>query len=135
MATRKPPKKVPLGETIHFRPGEELGRLIAETADQLALSRGECAKRLVGLAIRNMDLSYYGLAARLGECMYGGTTFDECCHHLHVAIATEDAGRGELSAEDKYRAAESLVAQHELLHGQQKTAEQTKVEVKIVLSR
>jgi hypothetical protein len=135
MATKKPPKAVPLAEAIHFRPGEELGRLIADTADQLALSRGECAKRLVGLAIRNMDLTYYGLADRLGACMYGGTTFDECCHHLHVAIATEAAEQGELSAEDKYRVAKLLVDQHELLHGKQRTAEETKVEVKIVLLR
>ena len=65
----------------------------------------------------------------------GGTSFDQCCHHLYVAIATEEAKQGNLDTEEKYKVAESLVVQHELLHGKYEAAEQKKVEIKIRLSR
>ena len=88
MAKKKRAKKKAVDpmETIHFRPGPELGALIGQLADKLTISRGEAAKRLVSLAIRGLDIGFYEFANEYTEYLYGSGGFDEACHHLHVAV-------------------------------------------------
>ena len=131
---KKKSRKVPNRETIHFRPGEELGRLISDAAKQLSISRGECAKRFVALAIRGLDNRFYELAERLCHCEYGVPTFDDCCHLLFVQIANENAKRGELSPDEKYSIGESFVEGMEMIHGGIKTAKEKKVEIQVHLT-
>jgi len=130
MGKKKATKTVPDNETIHFRPGAELGRLIAETAAQLALSRGEVAKRMTGLALRGLDFEDYAQIAELTDYMYGAG-FDEACHQVHVAILTRRIGQTDepLTSDDRRLVVKQVLDHHRTIRGIQEEAQVQRVQI------
>ena len=79
-------KKTADSEMIHFRPGKELGSLIGQFSEQEGISRGEAAKRLTGLAIRCLDVGFYGLVEELSAYLFHSGNFDSACDQVYVAV-------------------------------------------------
>ncbi len=79
-------KKFQSGETIQFRPGEQLGVLLAEFATEFQLSRNEAARRLVNLAIRGLPIEIYPYIAELQNLMLESGDFGDACHEFVVAM-------------------------------------------------
>ena len=137
MPRKKTPKISPI-ETIHFRPGRDLGGRIDQLASELMLSRGETAKRVVSLALRDMDLEgFYPLANRLVELEYDGITFDEACHRLHVAIIQEEAKSQQgnspsvQSKEERLEIAKGVIRGYELMRGIESHAETHQLRIQL----
>lgn len=122
-------------EMIHFRPGAELGSLIGQWAKKSNLSRGEVAKRLTSLAIRGLDVGFYDDAERLSGHLYGNGSFDEACHHLHVAvqIAADRSGKDveEVSRSAKADAIKDVLNLHQSLREFEEEAQNTRVSIKL----
>jgi len=96
MPKKQAVKKNSASDMIHFRPGQELGTLIGQLAEQSSISRGEAAKRLTSLAIHGLDLGFYGGVDDLASYLYGvGTSFDEAAHAVYVAICEAVGASGE----------------------------------------
>lgn len=138
MARKRSRKAISTTETIHFRPGRDLGEKIDQLANELMLSRGEAAKRVVSLAIREMDLAdYYPLASRLVELEYNGITFEDACHRLHVAIVQEETehrkgGRGSsFGSEDRLEAARKVIRGYELMRGLEEDSERQELKIQL----
>ena len=129
MPKKKPAKEIPAGETLHFRPGPALGTLLAKFADEQQLSRGEAAKRLLGLAVRGLTIQCYGVIAELANCIYANGDFDQACDQVFVAVVNDDertqkAGQKPLDEEDKLRVAREVVRQYRIARGLDEPAEQ-----------
>jgi hypothetical protein len=122
-------------EMIHFRPGAELGSLIGQWAKKSNLSRGEVAKRLTSLAIRRLDVGFYDDAERLSGHLYGNGSFDEACHHLHVAvqIAADRSGKEveDVDRESKANAINEVLNQYQALRDFEDEAQNTRVSIKL----
>lgn len=91
MAKKKTSREISPGETIHFRPGELLGRMIGRFGDDRGLSRGEAARRLASLSVRGLGVESYELIEELSG--YAGCDFDAASQTVYVEIAAEDAVR------------------------------------------
>ena len=132
MAKKKPARDIPPGEMLHFRPGPELGRLVAKFADEHQLSRGEGAKRALGLALRGLTIECYSVVAELATCMYANADFDQACNLVFVAIVNEEerAGQNPLDEKDKLAVAREVVRQYRVARGlDQSVEEEQKVHV------
>ncbi len=79
-------KKIRNGETIQFRPGEQLGDLLDGFASAFSLSRNEAARRLLHLAIRGLPLELYPYLAELQTLMFEPSDFGDACHELVVEL-------------------------------------------------
>ena len=122
-------------EMIHFRPGAELGSMIGQLSDELAISRGETAKRLTALAIRGLDVGFYGAAAELTDHLYASASFDEACHHLHVAVqeVAEQSGQEivDVPREKKLEAVEVLLDRYRMMRSFEEEVQQKRVSIKL----
>ena len=91
MARKKSSRDIPPEETVHFRPGELLGRLIGRFGDEHGLSRGEAARRLTSLAARGLTIDVHDEIVELST--YANCDFDSAAQTVLVEIAAGDAER------------------------------------------
>ncbi len=134
MATKQTVKrKVKDSETVHFRPGDELGRSIGELADAWDVSRGEVAKRLVCLGIHHLDIEFHDVVVELADYMYGNTFFDFACHQIHIAILQHDSMKteGKQTLEERLKIAKDHVADYRKLRGLEEVAKSRVVTVSV----
>lgn len=129
-------KRNPDTDMVHFRPGAELGALIGRFAKEFSISRGEVAKRFTALTIRGFDLGFYPLAEELMLYLYGGSTFDEACHQLHVAVV-QDFGKAsdvfEIPREEKLSTVETVVEQYRSMRELEDETEHKKTKIQVYL--
>ena len=104
-------EKIPIREAVHFRPGEKLGQVLSYLAEQLGVSRGECAKRMVSLAIHGFDLDFYPIVDALTSCPLAHSNFDECCHRLLVYICKQTEESCKLSQQEKLALTQTYMTQ------------------------
>jgi hypothetical protein len=132
---RKPPKKISPSETVHFRPGPELGRAIGDLATAWKTSRGDCAKRLASLALHGLDIDFYDTAMQL--MAYSDTgDFDQACQRIHVQICTVESDRrsgAPLEKQEKLQIARELAVKFLFVHEIEHKAEQQRIKIKIYL--
>jgi hypothetical protein len=93
------------------------------------------AKRLTSLAIRGLDAGFYDDAERLSGHLYGNGSFDEACHHLHVAVQIA-ADRSDKDVEEVSRAAKAdaikeVLNLHQALRDFEDEAQNTRVSIKL----
>ena len=118
--------------TIVFRPGAELGKTLGELATQWIVSRGEAAKRLVALAIHELDLGYVVHINALMDLAYGGVTFDGACHQLHVVIDEKQKDKSKLLTDvERLSAVQQHIEMLRMMRGVEKKAEQTRLTVRL----
>lgn len=133
---KKSSKQLNHREMVHFRPGEELGRLLSEMSAQSGISRGEAAKRCVSLAIRGLDLDLYAYAESLIELLYGNASFDEAVHHLHVAIHERAVETGQdvssLNKDERIEAVKALIDSYRFMRGHEEKVEHQRISIRLV---
>jgi hypothetical protein len=115
-------------EGIHFRPGKVLGQTLDEYASAWGVTPSEAARRMVSLTIRGLSLQFCEDIARLMGYMYG-SSFDEACHLVHVAILSETercakAKRSPPTEDDRLAIVKVVVRQHEAVFGLARAAEE-----------
>ena len=128
-------KKTADSEMIHFRPGKELGALIGQFSEQEGISRGEAAKRLTGLAIRCLDVGFYGLVEELSAFLFHSGNFDSACDQVYVAVeaiaSKENVDVLELKREEKLRAVEELLEHYRIIRGSEESMEKKRISIKV----
>lgn len=128
-------KKTADSEMIHFRPGKELGSLIGQFSEQEGISRGEAAKRLTGLAIRCLDVGFYGLVEELSAFLFHSGNFDSACDQVYVAVeaiaSKENVDVLELKREEKLRAVEELLEHYRIIRGSEESMEKKRISIKV----
>ena len=135
MPKKSDPKKLLL-DTVQFRPGPELGKLISDFADAWRTSRGDAAKRLVALAIHGLDLDFAPLVQELTTYLYGNRDFDDACHQIHVMIdEAKDPKAAPQTHDEKLDLVKQKIAQYRMLRGLEEVSEQTRLQVRIVRTR
>lgn len=135
MAKKKAAKKPADADMIHFRPGKELGALINQFAEQVDVSRGEVAKRLTGLAIRGLDVGFYGVIQELASFLYHSGNFDSACDQVHVTIesvaAKEKTDVVDLSRESKLQAIEQLLEHYRSIRESEESTQNQRISIKV----
>jgi hypothetical protein len=62
--------------------------LIDDFAARVQLDPNEICKRLVALALTEMDARFYPLITEMAEAMGGANPFPRCCVHVQTALQT-----------------------------------------------
>lgn len=93
-------------ETIQFRPGPALGRMVSGFAETWQVNRHHVGKRLIALAVYGLDVSNYESVAQLAQAMGGLHDFVRAAEHIRVAIDSANRARRllkspELSEQEK----------------------------------
>ena len=71
---------------IQFRPGAELGQLVASLAAKYGLQTPEACRMLIALAVTEMDSRFFGLMQQMAVAMGGENAFLHACVHVHTAL-------------------------------------------------
>src|SRR5262245_12564394 len=79
--------------TLQFRPGESLGRRVAQVADQWGVSWNEATRRLVTLAACSLTPAYSPAVERLGDYLGGVNEYFQAADRVRVALHSSDTTR------------------------------------------
>jgi hypothetical protein len=80
------PKSVTREAPIQFRPGTDLGRRVTQFSSEHRLSDPESCRRLIALAVNEMDGRLYGLVRQLAEAMADEMDFVRACIHIKTMV-------------------------------------------------
>lgn len=115
MPKKKRPKKITPTETVHFRPGQWLGQMIADHAAAWNVSRGTAAKRLVGLAACGLADTSYGEVEELRQISI--SSFETALQHVYVEIVQKERHEGQvLVADERHAVLCEVLQRYRLLH-------------------
>lgn len=131
MAKKKPSKKIAATETVHFRPGQWLGQMIASHADTWNLSRGAAAKRLAGLAACGLTDTAFSDVDELRQLSAG--TFEGALQHVYVEIVEHEREGKNLDGEERHGVVRQVLQRYRLMHGmteEEETEERQQVRVR-----
>jgi hypothetical protein len=95
------PKREP---PVQLRTGPDLGRLLYEFSSRHNLQLNDACKRLVALALTELDCRFYDLVNQLAHAMGGSNAFVHACTHLQAALAGAGRLRGQPIRFDPERA-------------------------------
>lgn len=89
---------------LQFRPGPDLDRLIGVFARRHSLQANEACRRLVALAVLDMDGRFYDVVAQMAEVLGGADAFTRACVYVHAALVGARTATGSALQHDPERA-------------------------------
>src|SRR5262249_13908667 len=93
-------KQVPdYNVTLQFRPGELLGRRVAELAEKWGVSWNEATRRLVSLAVCDLTRADYPFVEQLAAAMGGMNEVFQAADRARLALETAAMVRRSLGEE------------------------------------
>ncbi len=89
---------------VQFRPGSELGHLVATFAALHSLQLPEACRSLIALAVSAMDIRFFSLVHQMAEALDGENAFTRACVHINTALEGARRATGNPMQADPERA-------------------------------